>query len=617
MKTGLRVFGLFLIIALLYNWKILIGHQFSLLTGYEGANQAYAWYTFLARSLHSGGPLLWDPYSFSGHPFLEEMQNGAFGPLNLLLSLFPLSRGVFSQGLYHWLYWFVHGLAAFFMYLLARELRLSVFAGFLAGLGFGFGGVMAHCAGWPHLFQSFIFFPLIFLFVLRALKPGSNLRAALNAAVAGLCVALSILDGGLYSAIMQAVLIIAMSVFGAGQIRTAHGTALARCALVAGIAGLTAALGSAAQLLPSLSGGALMLRTVGAAMIPESQKIPYAYMSDGMWAHSFIGLFFAPLSFGGNFGSGEAVSPYMSVLASALALIGVWKRWSYPQVRFLAGLTIASVLYAMASHSLLEGVLYAIVPRLWMAREPSRALYLADFSLAVLCAYGTDALFSGPRASWQNMAKVLKWAALGSAAALALGALFPRAEMSPWVEFSLVLMLVTAALLWRVSQGGTTPGMKLLFAFVLLSDIYAFDWSATNLIQEQAKGTDENGPRLMNLHQAAEFLKSQPGLMQNTASDESPPQHWRHLRSRNDMGGGRDCCASVRSVPRSLRPLEYLLHNPARGSCGTGRHLLGRRREDIQERRRFSPRLGGTQRDRRTVRGSPHAGSARTLIQWP
>src|ERR1035441_7341705 len=71
MRTRLKVFTVLLILTPLYYWRILIGHQFSLLTGFEGANQAYAWYTFLARSLQSHASLLWDPYSFGGHPFVR------------------------------------------------------------------------------------------------------------------------------------------------------------------------------------------------------------------------------------------------------------------------------------------------------------------------------------------------------------------------------------------------------------------------------------------------------------------------------------------------------------------------------------------------------------------
>jgi len=516
MYTRLKVFAVFLILALLYYWRILISRQFSLLTGFEGANQAYAWYTFLVRSLQTHASPLWDPYSFGGHPFVEEMQNGAFYPVNLLLALFPLnSKGVFSPSLYHWLYALTHVFGAFFMFLLIRELGLSVFAGFLAGLGFAFGGVMARSGGWPHLFQSFIWFPLIFLFTLRALKCTSARNSAVNAAMAGAGVALSILAGGLYSAIMQAILIVAAAVFAAcrHQHRPRPPSRMdvwVRCVLIVGVAGFVAAIGSAAQLLPSIESGGTTLRSVGFAMLRENQKIPYAYISGGMWPHSFITLFLAPWAFAGNLGSGELVSPYMGALAFALAVIGTWKRWGDIWVRFLAGLVVISFLYSMAALSIVHGVLYAIIPRLWMAREASRGLYLADFSLAVLCAFGTDALFSAQAHSWDRLWTVLKWTAIGCAIALSTGALFPKVEMSPWISFSLMLILVVSVLLWRVTLGRRTGWMKFLFTGVLLFDLYAFDWSAANVIQERSKGANQLD-RLLSYGSAAEFLRSRPG----------------------------------------------------------------------------------------------------------
>jgi Bacterial membrane protein YfhO len=516
MYTRLKIFALLLTVTLLYHWRILIGHQFSLLTGYEGANQAFAWFTFLARSVRSGTSLLWDPYSFAGHPFVTEMQNGAFYPANLLLAIFPFnSTGVMSPALYHWLYVLTHVFAAFFMYLLIRELGLSVFAGFLAGLGFALGGVMVRSGGWPHLFQSFIWFPLIFLFTLRALKGTSARDSALNAATAGMGVALSILAGGLYSAMMQAILIVAMAVFAAcRQEHQAHPRSRmdvwARFLLVAGVAGLVAAAGSAAQLLPSLESGASTLRSVGPTMLPESQKIPYTYISGGMLPHSLIALFVVPMAFGGNLSSGELVSPYMGVLAFALAVIGIWKRWGNLWVRFLTGVLVVSFLYSMANLSIVHGVSYALIPKLWMAREASRALYLADFCLAVLCAFGTDALFSAEAHCWSRLWTVLKWTAAGCAVALAIGALFPKVELNPLVSLSLVLIVVVSVLLWRVTLGYRGGGMKFLFAGVLIFDLYAFDWSAANVIQERGKGTHQL-ERLLSFRSAAEFLRARPG----------------------------------------------------------------------------------------------------------
>jgi hypothetical protein len=73
---------------LLY-WKLVLSDQFSLITTSEPVNQAYSWFTFQVRTLHSGNLPIWDPFIFAGRSFPGEMQTGAFYRLNWLLALFP------------------------------------------------------------------------------------------------------------------------------------------------------------------------------------------------------------------------------------------------------------------------------------------------------------------------------------------------------------------------------------------------------------------------------------------------------------------------------------------------------------------------------------------------
>jgi hypothetical protein len=496
--TQRKVFFVFLISILLYHWRILIGHQFSVLTGYEGTNQAYAWFTFLVRAIRTNTSYLWDPYAFSGHPFVDEMNNGAFYPINLLTSLVPLNaKGVFSPALYHWIYALTRVAAAWFMFLLLRELGAGMFAAFLAGLGFGLGGVMQHSGGWPHLYQGFIWFPLIFLFTLRAMKRNS----LLDAAIAGLGIALALLAGSFYSGVAQAIMVITMVAYAAPTLRGA---------MIVGVAGLTAFCGSAAQLLPTLAAGSYTLRTLGPTMIPGNEKIPYQYVDAGQYAHSFIGLFVAPFAFNANLGSGEIASPYIGALLFLLALIGVWKCWDNRWVRYLTFVTVGAFVSSMGSISILHGVLYAIVPKMWMAREPTRILYLADFAVAALSAFGVDALFSKGAEEWGRLFGALKWLCIVCGIALLADAVVPKMELSPWLTLSLVLLPVSAALIWRVAAGDRTRGIQYLLAGVLLFDLYAFNWDAANVMEYQAKNMDQLD-HLMTFKNAADFLKRQPG----------------------------------------------------------------------------------------------------------
>ena len=84
----------------LFFWKILFTNQFSILAGWEGANQTFVWYQFAAHSIQHHLNPIWDPYQFSGHSFIGEMQAGLFYPIKLLLYLWPMGpSGIISERL--------------------------------------------------------------------------------------------------------------------------------------------------------------------------------------------------------------------------------------------------------------------------------------------------------------------------------------------------------------------------------------------------------------------------------------------------------------------------------------------------------------------------------------
>ena len=85
---------------------------------------------------------LWDPHTFSGHPFLADAQSAVFYPVsNALLVLTSFDRSAAAR-----LYWLqveaaLHiFLACFFTYMLVRRLTANKMAAFIAGAVFGFSG---------------------------------------------------------------------------------------------------------------------------------------------------------------------------------------------------------------------------------------------------------------------------------------------------------------------------------------------------------------------------------------------------------------------------------------------------------------------------------------------
>ena len=92
-------------------------------------NWFYPWRVFAADSLSRLDFPLWNPYSYSGTPFLANMQSGLLYPPNVVFWLFnfPMAMRLFIV--------IQFGLAAWFMYLLLRALSCRTASAITGALG--------------------------------------------------------------------------------------------------------------------------------------------------------------------------------------------------------------------------------------------------------------------------------------------------------------------------------------------------------------------------------------------------------------------------------------------------------------------------------------------------
>ena len=516
---------LLLLLTILFFWNILLTRQFSLLTGEEEARQWYSWLHYCVINIKQGALPLWDPYTGAGSSFPAEMQMGAFNPLNLLPALIPLSRkGVFSLQLFHQWYAFIHFLAACFMFALIRELGLGRFSALIGGICFAFGGFLIHTP-WRHMYESAIWLPLIFLFFLRSLNAQSVKRTLLYASASGLALGMTILAGGLHVTIMAALALVAFAAFmtlqpqGAEKEHRCRSLAIPALACLAVLAaGLCA---GAVQVLPSIEYSRLAFRWIGGDIpaLPVNTRIPYAYLDDGLRPDAFLGMLFAPV-FGG---SGETISPYIGVFPLLAALIGIVKCWSRAWVRYLTGLAVLSFLYALGAGSFIHGALYAIVPRLWMAREADRFILLTCFAMAILAAFGVEHLLSKPhqKSEWSAWNRVLAGVVIVSAAAITV----PSILMLPpttWISLSVLMILMAYGLFQYLIRGNTGASARVLAAALILFDLNAFNYMPRNKIDVAKNGTDHL-ERLISCRGAADFLKTRPGPYRVRIEDQDKP----------------------------------------------------------------------------------------------
>jgi len=518
MNARWKWIALLALVVLLFYWKVVFTAQFSIWLEYEGANQGYSWYHFWVTSLKQGTLPLWDPYTHAGRSFPGEMQTGTFYPLKLLLVPLPLDRyGLFSPRWAHLFFVLVHFLGACFMFALVRELRLSAFSGFVAGVCFSLGGFVSRI-GWPDMLDSAIWLPLIFLLLLRAMRAESLRLGLFYAAAAGLGLGISVLGGRLHIVMMQTLAVIAAAAFAASHsARKPAGFPLRGhpwvwAAVVVAVAGVLSFAAGAVQLFPSFEYRPRALRYLSDTIVlPVTQRIPYHHLSDGLSPRALLAFLLA-FPFGGNIGSSEIFTPYFGVLPFVLALAGIAKNWAEPWLRFLALLAVLSFFYSLGSFSFLHGVLYPLVPFLWMAREAGRFIYLTNFALAVAAAYGTESLFQHADADRfaARVSGILKWPVLAGACLLSIPAVYGRPEVNDWIFLSFLFLLGAYGVMrYAARNRGATA--RFAVAALIVCDLNAFAWIIESR-SEVTKAGRNHLERLLSCRGTAAFLRSQPGL---------------------------------------------------------------------------------------------------------
>ena len=543
LKLEIRWGCLLLLITVLFYWKILLTGQFSLLTGSEAVNQGYSWYQFWLSSVRQGTLPLWDPYAFSGRSFAGEMLAHPFYPLNILLALMSFNgSGLLSTRLYNEFFALAHFFAAYFMFALVRDLGLSRFSALVAAICFSLGGFVGEVS-WPNYLWGSIWLPVIFLFLMRAFKTNGLRLVLLYASLAGLALGMTILAGGLHTAIMQAVVLFSAAAFHLFQspqseLFVRHNIVTKTTAVIVVTAGVGLMAG-AVQLFPSMEYSHYAVRWFGPqAPLPATQKIPYAYLQDKVAPQGvFMLLLFD--AFNGKVGTGEVLNPYLGVFPLLLAVIGVWKTWNNPWVRYVIGLAAAAFFFSFGSLSLLHGLAYALVPFLWMAREAGRFVYLTDFALALLTAFGAETLFSsaGQPTVWVNLNRILKWVVIGCVVILSIPAFFGQPQIQPLIAFSILLILASCALFFFITRGHTGRFARFVTVALILCDLSAFDGTARNKIEVASRGTDQLD-RLLSCRGAVDFIKSQPGLFRVQVLADPAPNIGDVFQIQTTWGGG-------------------------------------------------------------------------------
>ena len=328
---------------------------------------------------------LWNPYLFSGTPFIANIQASMFYPLGLLYYLIPTETAYLYSTVLHCI------VGAIFMYMFMRSLSASKWGAFLSGFIFIFNGYfMAHLyAGHLSFVQTYVWIPLIFLFLVRFTRSGC-FRYVVSA---GLILGVQILGGFpqlVFYTILAAILFFIYSCFTRMKIDGAQ--YFLRIVAIAPMFVLIGLSLAAVQLLPTFEFSTLSTRVGG---------IPYDFATMDSLPPINLLTFLVPLLFGtpvdGSFWINDFTwefweyCGYAGISALAICAITMRKLVSDRLGLFFIMLIVTSLLLALGKYNPLYPLIYHL-PGFNNFRIPAQIIFLYIFSIAVLTGKGLDFL---------------------------------------------------------------------------------------------------------------------------------------------------------------------------------------------------------------------------------
>jgi len=158
-----------------------------MLSGSDTLNAGIFFRHFYVEYFKAHGSVpVWNPYIFGGLPFVDAFHGDTYYPLSIYKFFGNFYRALGLNLVFHIF------LAGLFMYFTARQFRLSRVASALAGVAYGFSGLLVSWVAPGHDGKIFVttLFPLSILFLDRAFEK----KALLNFTLLGLVIGVIILS---------------------------------------------------------------------------------------------------------------------------------------------------------------------------------------------------------------------------------------------------------------------------------------------------------------------------------------------------------------------------------------------------------------------------------------
>jgi O-antigen/teichoic acid export membrane protein len=154
----------------------------------------YQWKWFIRESIAQGEIPLWNPYQFSGIPFLAAGQQSTLYPFSVLYYVLPLTAA------YGWFTVVQLWLAGAFMYLFVRGLGVGRFGAAISGVTYQLSAFFVISAVFPMIIAAAVWLPLLLLMIenvigQRSIRQNGQPSTVLWIAIGAIALGCNILAG--------------------------------------------------------------------------------------------------------------------------------------------------------------------------------------------------------------------------------------------------------------------------------------------------------------------------------------------------------------------------------------------------------------------------------------
>ncbi len=348
----------------------------------DPVRQQYPWKN-LATDLEKRFELpLWNPYNLEGTPLLANHQSSPFYPLNILLFVLPFEYGwsilILLQPI----------LAGFFLYFYLNNLKLNTYSCLLGAISFAFCGFSVAWLEWGTIIHTALWLPLVLLSIDKLVSHLTDSRILNNKVIYWSLIFIFSLSSSLLAGHLQTFFYLSLLSVFYFIFRFLQNGASKKIFFIFVFLSFFIVLLTAIQWLPIIKFISLSARGIDQNWMQVGWFIPWQNLIQFI-APDFFGNP-ATLNYWGVWNYAEFIG-YIGILPLIMAFFALFQRRD-KLVLFFGSIFFLSLIFSLPTF-------FALVPfqlqiPFLSTAQPTRLLFLSDFSLAVLSAFGTDLLIN-------------------------------------------------------------------------------------------------------------------------------------------------------------------------------------------------------------------------------